>query len=227
MTSERRYTEEEVAEILDRATETRSEAGQSMAVGPAEGMTLAELHEIGEEVGIPKELITRAATSLDRPVPDSSAHRKLMGMPIGVGRTVTLSRPLTDQEWNRLVVDLRTTFNAKGKLQREGAFRQWSNGNLQALLEPTESGEQLRLRTLKGNALPYTLTGGALLTFTGVSWLATALAGNPMGVLDTALVGLMGAALFAYPRLTVPGWARTRAKQMEDIIARLTDSIRD
>ena len=225
--TERRYTEEEVAEILDRATETHSESGQSMAVGPPEGMTLAELHEIGDEVGIPKELITRAATGLDRPVPDASAHRKLMGMTIGVGRTVDLPRPLTDQEWNRLVVDLRTTFNAKGKLQEEGAFRQWSNGNLQALLEPTESGEQLRLRTLKGNALPYTLTGGALLTVTGVSWLAAVLAGNPAGVLDTALIGLMGAALLAYPRLTVPGWARTRAQQMEGIIARLSAAIRD
>ena len=60
-------------------------------------------------------------------------------MPVGVSRTVTSAGNFTEREWERLVVDLRETFDAKGAVKREGSFRQWTNGNLQALVEPTAS----------------------------------------------------------------------------------------
>ncbi|HEX9886603.1 MAG TPA: hypothetical protein VGA70_08950, partial [Longimicrobiales bacterium] len=133
--TERRYTEEEVAEILDRATEVRTERGRSLAT--SEGLTLAELKEIGQEAGIPSDMIVWAAGQVDRPA-QADPDVRLLGARIGVGRTVHLGRKLTDAEWNRLVVDLRETFNAVGTVREQGAFRTWSNGNLQALLEPTE-----------------------------------------------------------------------------------------
>jgi DNA-3-methyladenine glycosylase II len=37
---------------------------------------------------------------------------------------------LSDDQWDRLVVDLRETFNAAGIVGREGSLRQWRNGNL-------------------------------------------------------------------------------------------------
>ena len=69
MTSERRYSEDEVSAILDKATDV--DASGAAGDGSAGGLTLSELHQIGDEVGIPKAVITSAATSLDRP--DSSA----------------------------------------------------------------------------------------------------------------------------------------------------------
>src|SRR5256885_16741552 len=85
-----------------------------------------------------------------------------MGLPIAVGRTVALQRKLTDDEWERLVVDLRETFDARGRLREEGSFKQWTNGNLQALLEPTPTGHQLRLRTMKGDAYAMMSSGFAV-----------------------------------------------------------------
>ena len=81
-----------------------------------------------------------------------------------MGRTVELPRALTDQERNRLVIDLRETFDAKGKIRDEGAFKQWTNSNLQALLEPTETGQRLRLRTVKGDARSFQGMGAAFMT---------------------------------------------------------------
>ena len=52
--SERRYSDEEVAAIFARATETQE--SQPRRNTPGEGMTLAELQEIGREVGIAPEL---------------------------------------------------------------------------------------------------------------------------------------------------------------------------
>ncbi len=221
MKSERRYTEDEVGKILDLATEADSAGGPG--AGGSTGLTLRELHEIGQEVGIPEEVITRAATSLDRPEPKPVAPQTFLGQTIGVGRTVDLPRPLTDQEWNRLVIDLRETFDAKGKTGDEGSFRHWTNSNLQALLEPTDTGQRLRLRTVKGNARSSQGMGAAFM-----------LGGVGMGIASSLwvtdpsmfpLLGVIGAAFFFGSRLTVPQWARKRSRQFEDIIARLIHRI--
>ena len=73
MNSERRYTEDEVDRILDRATEP--DLARGAGAGGSMGLTLRELHEIGREVGIPEEVITQAASSLDRPAPKPDARQ--------------------------------------------------------------------------------------------------------------------------------------------------------
>lgn len=223
MTPERRYTDAEVAEILDRATETH--AGSTPGAPSATGLTLAELEDIGNEVGIPKDAIARAAASLDRPLPDAVAHRTFLGTTIGVGRSIQLPRRLTDEEWNRLVVDLRMTFDAKGKIRQEGAFRQWTNGNLQVLLEPTGSGERLRLRTVKGSAVPGMGVGGAMMAGAAIGGMVAFFTGATSALVDLSMLAATGAVLFGYARIPLPSWARTREQQMEDVIARLGASV--
>src|SRR5437867_4980768 len=167
--TERRFNEAEVAEIFQRATEAQ-QSGKRL-VPLSEGMTLGDLQDIGRQVGLSPELIAQAAKSIDRAGRPTS--RTFLGLPIGVGRTVDLDRRLTDQDWERLVVDLRETFDARGTLRHEGSFRQWTNGNLQALLEPTESGQRLRLRTVKGDAFGL-IAGGLTLMGVAAALLVTA-----------------------------------------------------
>ena len=98
---------------------------------PAEGkgLTLAALQDIGREVGISAESISQAARSLDQA--GRAASQRFMGLPIGVGRTIEFDRPLSDSDWERLVADLRETFEARCTGRYDGPFRQWTNGNLQ------------------------------------------------------------------------------------------------
>ena len=106
MMSERRFSDEEVAQIFERAT-----SGHALqTTRAAEGMTLAELQSIGAEVGIPAEQITRAALSLSPA--EAKSTQRFLGMTTGVGHTVHLARKLTDEEWERFIVDVRETFNA-------------------------------------------------------------------------------------------------------------------
>lgn len=222
MTPERRYTEAEVSEILDRATEAQSEQVSMSAEGG--GLTLRELHEIGREVGISEEVITTAATHLDRSVPDAAAQRTFLRQTIGVGRAVDLPRTPTEEEWHRLVMDLRSTFNAAGKIEDVGPFREWRNGNLHAVVEPTEDGARLHLRTLKGSARSFQ-TMGAILAITGAAMGAASLLGLAGSPADAVFVGGMGLGAFLWSRLTVPSWAKTRARQFEELIARVTHSL--
>lgn len=218
--TERRFNEAEVAAILEKAAEAQHTGARQLPSG--EGMTLAELQAIGSEAGIDPRLVARAAHALDKG--GRSTSRRFLGLPIGVGRTVDLGRKLSDDEWERLVVDLRETFDARGNIRQEGSFRQWTNGNLQALLEPTSTGHRLRIRTVKGDAVTW-ITGG--LFSVGVSaaaYVAMALrgigdAGNMTGL---AFLSLMGVMMFGAGALRLPGWARQRRQQMEEIAERLT-----
>lgn len=216
--SERKFNEAEVAAIFERAAEAQQSGQRQLPSG--EGMTLAELQEIGREVGIAPELVASAARTLDRV--GRPTGRSFLGLPVGVGRTVDLDRKLTDDEWERLVVDLRETFEARGRVQHDGSLRQWTNGNLQALLEPTAAGHRIRLRTVKGNSLS-SMTLGLMLV--GIS--TALMVAGAMGITDASMASLgtlsgVGAIMFAFGALRLPSWARIRRRQMEEIAGRLT-----
>lgn len=217
---ERRYNDDEVEAIFARASEVEPETPHRLQ--SAEGRTLSELQAIGREAGLSPEAVAEAARSLDQP-PQPQASR-FLGLPLGVARTVTLSRRLTDEEWERLVVQLRETFDARGVIRNEGSFRSWSNGNLQVLLEPDGEGQRIRFRTLHGQSRALMLMGLGLV---GVS-LVTAVAGMLVpGVGSGALSNLggfflIGATAFGYGALRLPGWSRRRREQMEELARRVT-----
>ena len=218
--SERRYTEEEVAEILKHAAEV--EHSDNSLVSSTRGMTLAELNDIGRQAGISPEAIKFAARRVEAP---QQATRKFLGIPVGVGRTVELDRKLTDEEWEQVVADLRQTFQARGVLKQEGSLRSWRNGNLQVLLEPSGAGQRLRLQTKRGGAEGWISAG---LGMFGVQFLMTVNAalthslGDPallswLMIFSTAGVGMLGLGAFGLNR-----WAKLRQSQMDEIAERVS-----
>ncbi len=216
--TERRYSEEEVAAIFERAAEAQQTARRQLPSG--EGMMLSDLQEIGREVGIPPELVAQAARSMDQG--GLPASRTFLGLPIGVGRTVDLDRRISEEEWERLVVDLRETFDARGSVRNDGSFRQWTNGNLQALLEPTATGHRLRLRTVKGDARGLMTAGLASLGVAAALLIGSAVTGQLGGAFPGAgFLSAIGLSMFGIGALRLPGWARLRRRQMEGVAARL------
>ncbi|MEX2181930.1 MAG: hypothetical protein WD771_07805 [Gemmatimonadaceae bacterium] len=192
---ERQYSDEEVAAIFARATETQHPAPREGTSG--QGMTLAQLQEIGREVGIAPDL---------------------------VAQTVELGRRLSDAEWDRFVVDLRDTFDARGRVRNDGSFRQWTNGNLQVLLEPSGEGHRVRFKTVKADARLLIFSGLGLIGITASVLVPAMLTGAvPTGeaVGQMAPVGLIGVVLMGLGALRLPGWAKRRREQMADLTARL------
>ncbi len=211
-TNGRRYDDKEMAAIFRAAADGPQRTASD--VPRDEGLTLAELQSIGREVGLAPEAIARAALALD--VRGGAESRTMFGLPIGVARTVNLNRRLSDDEWERLVVQFREVFGARGTMRSEGSFRQWTNGNLQVLLEPTESGHRLRFRTLHGAAMGSIRTGMFALGMSAI----VALSAAPGGHLLKAIPGiafflLIGAGMIANGAMRLPRWARLRQRQMQ------------
>jgi hypothetical protein len=216
--ADRRFNEEEVAAILKYATEAQ-DSGE-MLLPSGRGLTLTELEDIGREVGISREAMGMAVQRIGTIAPPA---RKFLGLPTSVGRTIDLDRKLTDDEWERLVVDLRETFDARGVVRQEGSLRQWTNGNLQANVEPTATGQRLRLRTVKGDAPAFMMLGMGLVGGASIMLLAAVLKGalNDVGLLTSLTVmATTGAGLLGMTALRLPGWARLRQRQMDAIAER-------
>lgn len=211
----RRYGEDEVREIFSLATT----GGTSDRLVPAEsgGMTLDELRQIAQEAGIDPARVAQAAASLDargRPAP----VRRMLGLPVGLSRVVDLPRAPTDREWEQLISEFRTTFGAQGQATSSGGLREWSHGNLHICVEPTERGEQLRLATLKDDAMA--LNGVALVmgVMSVIMGAAVVIAGKPEKALVVlTMFGGMALAAFGANLLRLPRWAREREGQMEAI----------
>ena len=222
--TDRRFNEEEVAAILQAAAEAQYSGDRLLP--SSGGLTLAELQSIGREAGISPELIEQSAQRLR---PAQQPTRKILGLPLGVAQTVEFDRRLSDEEWERIVADLRETFEAPGVVRSQGSLRQWTNGNLQALLEPTATGQRLRMRTVKGNA-PYLIGLGSVVFTAATGALATAIATavtHDTGLMVTILTAMTGGAgLFGTTALRLPDWARRRQHQMDEIAERAAQMAR-
>jgi hypothetical protein len=216
--TDRRYNDDEIAAIFLSAAEGPQTPPVHMPRD--EGLTLADLQEVGREVGIAPEAVAHAAQSLAPR--GQAASQTFLGLPIGVERTIALNRRLTDEEWEHLVVELRQVFGARGTVRSDGSLRQWTNGNLQALLEPTATGHRLRLRTVKGDARASMSAGLATVGVSAAVAIASA-AGAQLGhaVPGIALLLALGVGMFANGALRLPNWARLRRRQMEAITAGL------
>lgn len=216
----RRYNDDEVAEILALATRDASSSAEG-PLTPADGLTLDELQAIASAVGIAPTRIAEAARAIERRA-TTPAPRTLLGAPRSVARIVPLERALDDAEWERLVAELRATFGAVGKVTTHGSLRSWSNGNLQAHIEPEGDGWRLRMQTFKGDAGTLASMGGGFALVGMLVFIMALLGGSAAREMLVSLVFMaVGLGQLGYIRLSLPRWADERASQMELVADRV------
>lgn len=220
---DRRYSEDEVSAIF-RAAAGGGEESRALSRGqPSDGLTMRDLQAIADEVGIAPDALMRAAESLDR-VAAPAVTRRVFGLPVGVERTVPLSHTLSDAEWDQLVVVLRETFGSTGIVTGSGSLREWRNGNLHALLEPTPYGQQLRMRTTNGAAQSQAFLGAAGFGMSAFIGVISALSGKlGRGIPVAGVFAVVGVVFITMNALRLPGWARLRRAQMDEIAGLLLE----
>lgn len=215
--NERRYRDAEVRRILELATRSDTGRPRTDAAAAADGLTLAEIQSIALEVGVEPGAVERAASSLE--TRGDSAPRTSFGVPVEVARTVPLPRTPTDDEWERIVAELRRTFRARGKVTVQGNLREWSNGNLHACVEPAAEGYRLRLGTIKGDAAVFNRIGAGSLAAGVLVFGASAISGAPPEIAGPLVLGAAGSGVLVGNLLRLLPWARERARQMKHIAA--------
>ena len=150
--------------------------------------------------------------------------QRFLGLPLRVERNVKLRRHFSEDEWDQVVDDLREIFYAAGVLNEDGSLRQWSNGNLQVVLEVNAITQRIRLRTFKGNALVLIGAGLGICGAASGALVATLLnnaAADRRLEIILALMVAAGATIVGVMALRLGPWARRRHEQMSEVAARV------
>jgi hypothetical protein len=217
MPENRKYSEEEIAAIFEQASRDQEHANQR--TNDSEGLSLEELQEIGRQTGIDPALISKAAALVGdvgaSPLPPPPST--ILGIQTSASRIVDLNGHLSDDDWGRLVIEMREIFNAHGKTENQGAFRSWRNGNLRITVEPTDEGDRLRMSTKKGNAPGIVFGIAAAMTMVVGTLLLTMIFDSSPGsflsvrfLILLAIAGGLGINLMQLPR-----WVTERQTQMD------------
>jgi hypothetical protein len=213
--SDRRFTDEEVQQIL--AAAAQAEGAERTHSDAERGMTLAELQRVASEAGLSSTAVATAAAALDHKSL-ALADPRVLGLKAGVAQSVALSRPLNDVEWRKLVALLRDTFAASGREEQVEGRREWRNGNLRVALESVGDGAWLEMRTQKESARALVRSGLAIVGVSAIVEVVLAATGANLGgmagVLTTTFVGAGMAALGA---LQLPTWLSARRRQFAAI----------
>jgi hypothetical protein len=218
MSRNRRYDDAEIREILELVY--RESEPDVPALSTTDGLTLSELEDVGREVGIAPEQLARAVAEYEGRGRVAQRETRF-GMPRSVGRTAPLLRAPTEEEWEILVSELRTTFGGKGEVTSHGNLREWSSGYLHAFIEPTEDGYRLRLTDVTEGGTVAVFLGGIFLAF--ALMLVLILLGKDADAFKFVIPGffaVIGGGLVGGTVLALPRWANERERQMEHITSK-------
>lgn len=173
------FDDVEVQRILKRASE-QQQASERRDLARGAGTSLTSLREIAGEVGIEPRFVDAAAreVALRR---DHAPAKEFMGVPDELRIQRVLPEKVDDDEWIRIVDDLRASYGITGHVSHYGRVREWQSGAsstsgsgsvIHLRLEETDDGTALTLsQNIRSQTqLPKVLGGtfGAL----GVTFLA-------------------------------------------------------
>lgn len=197
----RRYNEAEVADILERAS-----SGAVHAVEPVEhGLTLVEIQEIGNEVGIASSDVANAAAVIGGP--DGNAFTALR-REAHQARVVSLARIPSDAEWDRMVVELREIFGETGTVERSGTLRSWTSPGVEVHGEPVGDGYRLRIDARNDDAVQ-AVVGGGVMFLVGLGMASVMFATGAADAVTlgaSGLLGVLGSGMMTYGRVTLSRW---------------------
>lgn len=221
----RRFDDQEVAEILSRATEPRNPLALPDA-GSRGGLTLEDVKDIASEAGIDPARVDEAANSLVRP-PPSSRLDIFVGAPTAVRYETEVGAVVGDDDRAEVVRLIRAALDRQGVVGGRGRTLEWMDqdgfGGRNVVVSPTGDGTRIevsgRFDTAAGGAAGITGVTGA------VGAIGTALmvgAGGPIGWL---LVPATLAAMVVVPRITMGTLVKRETRKLAALADRLREAI--
>lgn len=226
---DRRFTDQEIREILKLAVQRAPSRGRapSASLVKSEGLSLAELKAIGEEVGIEPARLEDAA----RAVAARGIHRPafILGAPTVVDFERRVDGEVDPEDTPEVLSLIRRTMGLQGDVSEVRGSLEWSAKG--------DSGERYITLSSRGGHTAIrgsaNLSNAAILTYlpAGIIGLITSFVGLVKFVQDGSQLGLVLCLLvlpILYPILRaifskIVGWESARLQRAVDELARLTE----
>lgn len=226
MTTERRYSEAELHAIFERAARRQEEAQRAEAASRG-ALTLAELQEIGAASGIDPAHVAAAAAELN--APPRGDVPTFLGAPTEVERTRVVPYQVSDDEWARMVAEVRHAFDDDGSVGQIGKVREWTavgrglrrDVAMRLALEPVEGGTRVTLRqsvreTTKGFTIAAVINAAMAVLFFVLGFAA-----DPELFIAAALMGGMALAFTGITRGWLGVWGSRQEAKFDGVLDRL------
>ena len=124
--SGRRYTDDEFALILRKASELQADDPErtfSAGEHPSEGLSLSEIQSIAEEAGMDPRLVAKAAAALS--TEGASTAAKILGGPTRYHLEYTRKGEVTQEDLGRIVDVIRREAKQQGEAKRVMDSLEW------------------------------------------------------------------------------------------------------
>ena len=224
---ERKFSDEEVREILKKAVEK----APSRALAKSEGLSLGELKTIGEEVGIDPSRLEDAARAIA--LGDKNQPNKILGGPTVLNFERKVEGEFDPDDAPEILSVIRRTMSEQGKVEEIRGSLEWSaKGDASARYVTLSSREGTT--TIQGSS---NLSGVAVLTYLvpGFMGFLPTLIGLIKFLKDGSLLGLvlcLTVLPILYPILRtifkkVSGAESAKFQQVVDELAQLTEGSGD
>ena len=224
MTDEKRFSEEEVREILKRAMSGR----QSRALAKGDGVSLSEIKAAAAEVGIDPSRIEEAAGSLTR----SGGNRpnRFLGGPLVLDFERRVEGEVDREDTHEVLSAIRRITGQQGKVSEIHGSLEWSSrrdtGERYVTLAPREGATTIRASTNLSNLAVLTyIPAGAMGVIASMAGLARYLkAGSEVGLVVFFVVIPVLYLILRTIFHTVSKAESERLQQVVDELARLIGS---
>lgn len=153
-------SEQECRDILQRAAELQGIENQP----PETHLTSEEMLTAAREIGIEERFITQAIS--ERSIKPPRNQPNIFGGPGQHHLEINLARPLTDDEWEDTIAELRSLARANGRSETRGTTREWSvnNGNVETYALTVRSTPTRTFATLSSDRSGLTVVFHLLFT---------------------------------------------------------------
>ena len=218
----RRFSDREVERIFRAAAELQASAPPDVR---AHGLSLADLEQIGGEVGMDRALIHEAVRAVDAGAPRRRGPR-LLGAPTELVVERTIPGAAGTVAHQALLAALRDATGDLGEIGTVGALFGWrgrlDKAKLDVQLSAAEGRSVLRLRAALGEVVGDSFVAPAVLGGGGAGFVVVAITGGAIGGPPLLLAGaLAGAGVLGarwYYGRRVAGY-RDRLEAFADVLA--------
>lgn len=143
MSKDRLYTEKEISTILKRAGERQADQGDKETTG----LSLEEIQQIAQEVGLDPGIIAAVAAELDHKEKEGSALSKLW-VPEKLEAERVVAGTVTEEHWPEIVSTIESTLGVAGASGQVGRMLEWTytSKTMQHKITCTPGEGQTRIR---------------------------------------------------------------------------------
>lgn len=124
--SDRIFTQAEVSELLSKAARLEGAIGTHKS-----GLTLAEVKDAARAAGIDPSWVDTALKTTAK-TPEAKTYA---GITTSVHRERVLPNPIDENQWGRIVAELRRSLGGRGTAESIGGNRAWERAPLRVVIE--------------------------------------------------------------------------------------------